>query len=283
MLSIVTIPKQILLSHWQKFAKAVLPYLKGRPVTLEQVFDGKVIWRRYDPIAKPKKQLIYINSEEDVLKWAYRHTYAFHPYVCYPKQKAKCWYVLDIDPTLTVDFEFTKKLALFVYNFLTTNNIVKGFISNLIIKFCGKNGFHFIADLNIEDNVTGQKRQTLVFELNQRISLLLAQHIAKEFWDLAQDIVFDLTSKEEKQLFRDFLQTAGLKQHYKRLQELDALPHDKLKTQKIIYLDTRIFHRFANIRSPYSIHPQTGYYSVVLAPEEIERFEFKWARVESDA
>ena len=243
---VVEILKPTLLRYWQKYADLTLPWLVNRPITLEQVFDGKVIYRRYTD--KTHTTLITINSIEEILTWAYRHTYSFHPYICSPNQKAECWYVLDIDPNKHVKFSETKSFTHWVANYL----IKKGF--KIYIAFGGKNGFHIFIKLKT-------KNQQKVFEFSKNLSLDIVITIwkNKEFPNVATL----LTSRQEQNL-------------------LEAKIHrfDFSDFKKQINLDTRILHRFANIRSPYSIHPETGLASVMLNVEDILHFKLEHARIE---
>ncbi len=241
----IVYPKTILIKHWEKYAHKVLNYLKERPVTIEQVFDKKIIYRRYS--TRKKTKLVFIDSVEEIIEWARRHTYAFHPYICSPLQTAKCWYVLDIDPEEEVDFAITKQITKVAVEFLSQ------YFDKYLLKFCGKNGFHFIADLD-------ERSQEKVFLLNKQLSLKVARHVASYILDNKTDVSIDLTSKEEKEEFTTI--------------------RSKLKAKNVIYFDTRIFHRFANIRSVYSIHPMTGLFSVPVTLETIENFKIEDAKVE---
>ena len=245
---VVSISKIRLLKYWEVYANDVLPWLQGRPITIEQVFDGKVIYRRYED--KTKTQLVHINSTEDILKWAYRHTYSFHPYICHDKQTAPCWYVLDIDPEPSVDFEVTKKITSKTVTQL--KKILSGF--EVTTAFCGKNGFHLFA-------ITKWTHKEL-FEESKNISLELVKSVYKDALNLGVQI--DLTSKEEQQHLQEWLKNRSISQ-------TGSLPR--------IHFDTRILHRFGNIRSPYSIHPVTGLSSVIVADNQILSFKIDDARL----
>jgi len=243
----VVIPKDILMQHWQTYAKAVLPFLIGRPVTLEQVFNQKVIYRRYTD--KTKSQLIRVNSVKDVMYWANLHTYAFHPYICHADQKAKCWYVLDIDPENNVDFKLTKHLTYSIVDYLEKH----GF-KDITTAFCGKNGFHIFAPLK-------EKDPKKVYKINKQTSFDLAVHLVN---NCNTPVRIELTSKDEMQRFTQ--------QNATKCKQAD-------QDAPLIKLDTRIMHSFGNIRSPYSIHSQTGLWSVVVSKQQILDFDINSAKL----
>ena len=244
---VVEILKPTLIKYWHKYANDVIPWLVNRPITLEQVFDGKVIYRRYTD--KTHANLITVNSVEEILTWAYRHTYSFHPYICSPNQKARCWYVLDIDPSAQVKFSETKSFTNWIASYLQ----YRGF--DIFVTFGGKNGFHIFIELNF-------KAQHKVFEFSKNLSLDIAikAWAHKEFPDIA---IF-LTSKQEQNILEN---------------KIKKYSFDNYK--KYINLDTRILHKFANIRSPYSIHPETGLASLPVAVDDILHFKLDYAKIEN--
>ena len=251
------VSKNVLLKYWESHAEDVLVWLKGRPVTLEQVFDNKVIYRRY--VDKQHKNLIMVNSKQDVLQWAYRHTYSFHPYICSTLQIAPCWYVLDID-TNNVSFVNIKKVTYWLVGILQSK-----FKYKVKIAFCGKNGFHVFIEL--ADFLQNQQE---VFNFSKHLTLKLAKLAYLENIHKKYKLNIALTSVQENELLKLFL----IEQKKKGL-----LP-DMFK--KTIYFDTRILHRFANIRSPWSIHPETGLISKPVEYKDLLRFSKKSAEIQKN-
>jgi len=242
----VYLTKQTLIKHWSQYAEEVLKWLKGRPITIEQIFSPTTrVFRRYFPSKSNKKELVYIKDEQDVLYWAKLHTYSFHPYICAPEQTAPCWYVLDIDPEPAVDFELTKRFTKIAVEYLKKEFANK----DLDLNYCGNRGFHIIVWLQKFQS------QEKLFELSRKVSLNIAKEAIKDTV-LAKNLQITLTSKQEAQEFEEFKKNAGIKD----------------KNNPLLKLDTRILHKFANIRSPWSIHPETGHVAMVVEPADLEDF-----------
>ncbi len=244
----VLIQKSVLVAYWRKYANSVLPWLKGRPVTLEQVFDNKVIYRRYTD--KSHTSLITIDTEKQVNQWAYRHTYSFHPYICSKGQSSSCWYVLDIDPE-NISFKKVKYFTKLVVDYISDNYDMP------FIAFCGNNGFHIFLELGI-------KEQQKVFAFSKRLSLDIAKYYYTKFFK-RYGFYIKLTSKaEQTQLEIEF-------------NLFNSVNKNQLK---VINLDTRILHKFANIRSPYSIHPKTGLVSLPVNYDSLLTFNKNMAKID---
>ncbi len=233
------IPKQQLLNYWQKVALVTLPFLQKREITIEQVFGNNVIYRRH-----PKgggQDFIYIQSKRDILDWGYKHTYSFHPYICPLNTKGACWFVLDVDPKLSgVKFDVVRELALFSADFFNKLGL------KYLVKFCGKNGFHFLWAW---DKRIVEKR---LFEINKGVikKLLLSLF----------DTNLGVSISTSDANMREELLAAGY--NVKEVERADVV------------LDAKILHHHGNIRSPFSIHPATGLVSVPLEQGYVTVKEF---------
>ncbi len=278
---VVNIPKQELLDYYSAVSDLVLPFLTGREVTIEQVFGDKIIYRRH-----PKGQdqsFIYINSKEDLLSWAYKHTYAFHPYIC-PLQSSehkvkKCWFVLDIDPKESnIPFKLTKLVAFYVAEYFRD----RGY--NFIVKFCGKNGFHFLwqweYDINFLEKLVNSNRETsketlalenYIFAKDKKIIAELILYLYKNILGnnkkLKNKVSVISSDRKSQDLITERLNSEGM----------SKMLHSKYQ----LIFDSKILHHHGNIRSPFSLHPETGFVSVPIKTDNILEFNKKLAKIDS--
>ncbi len=243
----VPIPKQTLLQYWDAYADLVLPFLKDREISLEQVFENFVVYRRHPK--KDSPEFIYVENKDEVLFWANQHVYSFHPYICPLKKDGKCYFVLDIDPKgANIEFSTTKKVALEVANTLTSINL------EFLVKFCGRNGFHFIWAWDANNKLNEEE----IFEVNKDIILKLIKNVYPKVRNLVN------------------IDSSDSRQH--RLIHKEYTFSPQLPT---LIFDAKILHHHGNIRSPFSIHPESGLASVPLKAEQILQFSKEEAVVES--
>lgn len=246
---------EYLQDYWGVMGHYTLPFLKDRPVTIEQVFNPKThIYRRYAD--KNKKQLISIKNQLDILEKAHQYTYSFHPYICDP-QLNKPWFVLDIDPKSDkISFKIVKRIA-----FLTSQALKKQ-NSNFLVKFCGNNGFHFIWQwVDYKNTEISEPR---VYKVNKIIIYDAVINLIKN-----QSILDLINVKFSSAQQQKSLEKWCLTQKIKLNPKLPAL-----------VFDTKILHHHGNIRSPFSIHPKTGLVSTPLSVEKIKNFKKSQAQPE---
>ncbi len=243
----IPIPKQTLLQYWGAYADLVLPFLKDREITIEQVFENFVVYRRHPK--KDSPDFIYVENRDDILHWANQHVYSFHPYICPLHKEGRCYFVLDIDPKgANIEFSTTKKVALEVANALSLMGL------KFLLKFCGKNGFHFIWAWDAGNKPNEEK----IFKINKDIILKLIRNIHSKIYRIVN---IDSSDSEQHQFL------------YKEYPPSPQLP--------TLIFDAKILHHHGNIRSPFSIHPESGLVSVPLKPESILKFSRQEASPES--
>lgn len=221
--------KEKLTKYWSQMAKYILPFLKGRNVTLEHVFDGKVVYRRYQ--AKGKKQNIRISTEKELLQFAGRYVYSFHPYI-YSSETQTGWFVLDIDDK-NDNFEIVKKVAYQLAKDLRKEGC------NFLVKFCGKDGFHFLFAW--EDKISEEK----CYKIGKDFAYELALRVYR---DMRREINIDFSAANQQDFIGD-----------------ESLP--------TIIFDTKILHEHGNIRSPFSVHTSTALVSVPVKPDKLTDFD----------
>ncbi|MBD3329624.1 hypothetical protein GF357_03965 [Candidatus Dojkabacteria bacterium] len=243
--------KPKLINYWRENGEKALPYLKDRSVTLEHVFDGKAVYRRYEPGSD--KEPITISSLEDIIDKAEQYVYSFHPYI-YSNVTNKGWFVLDIDDKAG-DFELIKKIA------YETAKVLGEDRGDFMLKFCGKDGFHIIFEW--EDEMSESK----CYQIGREYAFELAKKVYKR---MNSGINIDFSAADQQ----DFLAANGERSKF----ESSNTNHNSLPT---VVFDTKILHKHGNIRSPYSIHTSTNLASIPVSPDEIINFRKKHAAINS--
>lgn len=232
-------PIKWLMDYWTGIADKALPYLQGRKVAVEQVFDGKRLYRRHQ---LKSKRWIYIKTKADIAEWAHLHTYSFHTHLEGDKNTL---FAMDLDKrSKKMDFYCMKIAASEMCKILEEKKI------KYICKFSGGNGFHFIwAHKN--SGIKGLR----IFEEEQKI-------------------INRLTA-----LLEDRIQRSKQKQKfYKYLKEGDPIfvvsSQDKDHPNSIL-IDEYILKRRGVIRSLYSVHPKTSWTSCPVECKNLLKFNPK--------
>jgi len=233
-------PIKWLVEYWNRAASATLPFLVNRKVAIQQVFDGKILYRRHGAKGLPDKiGWIEVNSVSDIKDWARLHTYSFHPHLNGDKD---VWFVMDIDGRSPQMFELVKLVTLEMSKLLSRKK------KKHLIKFSGNRGFHFMWSLgNITPNWLS---------------------LRKEIRGYAEELEEILQRKYKEKFYRLIPKTHPL------VITSSTDPTHK----KSILIDEQIVHKKGMIRSPYSVHPKTSLVSVPLKASEILSFKPEQAR-----
>lgn len=153
-------PLKWLIDYWDQAAEYTLPFLRHRPVALQQKFDGQIIYRRHDQ----GKQWIRVENKKELMDWARQHTFSFHPHL---KGDKDFWFVMDIDKQRK-DFSQKKLLAI-------TEQMAEIFEKNdlkYLLKYSGGRGFHFMFE------ITNMKQRR--FDQEKKLIQLLRDQLEEE-------------------------------------------------------------------------------------------------------
>ncbi len=234
------------LDYWQKMAKWALPFLIDRKVAIELKLGEYGLYKRHPKDDKSK--WLFINSEDDIIDWADKHAWSFHPHVLGQKD---LWFVTDIDERgKGLDLEIVKKVAWHLAGILDKAGIA------YLVKFSGNRGFHFMWKWNMDKvKISGEAR-----------------------WNSAQDVVLKLRDLLEAEIVDD----VDLRSELQKLvgPECPFVITNAVEPscKEAVLLDANILHENANIRSPFSVHLKTGLASVPLKNREaVLQFEISEA------
>ncbi len=150
-------PIKWLVNYWSKAADYSLNFLKGRKVAVEQKFKDKVVYRRH----KGKRSWIRISSREEIINWARKHTYSFHPHI---KGEDDFWFVMDIDRKAK-SFSWQKMIRL-TYQMA---EIFEGYNMKYLLKYSGNRGFHFMFEITDIKRRSFKKEQKLIQKLRDEL------------------------------------------------------------------------------------------------------------------
>ena len=224
-----------LVKYWGRAANATLPFLKNRKVAIQQVFDKTIIYRRHGDKGLPDRSgWIQISTTQQIKQWAYLHAYSFHSHLNGDKD---VWFAMDIDSRRDAAFPLTRIVTYEMSKLLTRKHIKH------LIKFSGHRGFHFLWSLgNITPNWLSLRKhiRALAHELEP---ILEKKYSAKFHKLIPKSLPILATSSTDRRLAR------------------------------CILIDEQIVHKNGMIRSPYSVHPESGLVSVPLKLSQILRFD----------
>lgn len=234
----------------------MLPYLKGRPVSVVKIFSGKTnpieeidpIFVRYSRY-KPKPQHILIDSIEKLMEYVHDHCIDFIPYVHKLGEDKPDIFILDLDAGKKIierkqGFEFLKFVTVKLYEILEENDV------KAMIKFSGSRGFQIWAKLD-NSRIKSEDVFATYRGIAVRIQSLLERELRKE-------------EEKIKQRFPEF----------KDLSEYTTaqVAHKEEREDKIL-IDWSAMKPQGDVRAPFSIHYKTGLVSIPLDKEEVDGFE----------
>jgi len=226
-----------LMDYWDAKADEVLPYLKGRPVALELKFEDRAIFRR----RQTGGLFIRVQTRADVLRWARQHCYSFHPHLA----DGWLYFVLDIDRRdASVPFELASVAAAEMAALLDEASV------KFALKFSGRRGYHFYWGLDPTE---------------------AAEAGDGEPWPFERRLIRGLRDRLEQRL------QAGPNrdQFYRHLHSDDPITVTNsadAEHGRSLLLDENIVHVNGSMRSPWSIHPESGLVSLPLRPDELSGF-----------
>ena len=230
-------PIEWLVDYWQAKADAALPFLAGRASGMQLVFGNHVVFRRHEPDGS----FVHVDTREDVLHWAHQHCYSFHPHL----KNGVFYFVLDIDrrsedtPLPLVQLAASEMAA-----------VLDGLSVRYLLKFSGSRGFHFFWGFRPEE---------------------VQEPANGDVWTFERRIIRYLRRELEQRL----------QQHPRRAEFEPVVPAgepltttnsaEKAQAHSLL-LDENIVHELGSLRSPWSVHPASGYVSLPLEPRELMAF-----------
>lgn len=231
--------------YYKKFASHILPFLKGRPVSVVKVFTDesdpfgnvKPIFVRYSKY-KPRPQFLRVETEEKLMALVHDHAVDFIPYVHREESEEPDIFLIDLDPGDGLKdergFLLTKIVALESYELLKELGVEP------MLKFSGSRGFQLLCSLD-NSGLEGD-----IFDLYRRIIRAFQIKL------------------EERLRGRDMPSPPP----YTTSQVKDSKARANL-----ILVDWSSMKPMGDYRAPFSIHYKTGLVSLPLRPEKIMEFE----------
>jgi len=245
-------PTKWVVDYYNEVANKILPFFEDRDIDVNQIFDHENVFRRHEkdgPPATPEhsdggrgKTWIRIEDKKRLAFWTDWHAWSFYPHLLGDKN---IWFALDVDPN-KCDFECVKIASVSLADILDEMKL------KYLIKFSGNKGFHFL------------------FSLGKPPAKLSGEKI----WEFERGLISDLREKLEDKLQK----SKDRAKFYRFLKKDDPITIDKSSDQKdhnSILLDKLILHKYANIRSPYSLHEATKLVSLPIKKDEILNFNPK--------
>lgn len=233
-------PIKWLVDYWDRAAEATLPFLADRKVAVQQVFNGKILYRRHGDKGLPDRSgWIQIENVTQIKEWARLHTYSFHAHLNGDKD---VWFVMDIDGRSPQMFDLVKLVTLEMSRLLTRKK------KKHLIKFSGHRGFHFMWSMgNITPNWLSLRGEIRSYAKGLE-EILQKKYKSRFYAKLPKAKPILTTSSTDRSLVRSIL------------------------------IDEQIIHKNGMIRSPYSVHPKTGLVSVPLKPDALLKFKPEHAK-----
>ncbi len=249
--------------YYPKASKYLLPFLKGRAVSVIKVFSHekdpinkiKPLFVRYAKY-KPKKIFIQINSEKELLRFVAMHAIDFIPYVHKLNAEKPDWLILDLDAGenfLRYDkfFELIKIVAKLVVEVLEEHEI------KACLKFSGSRGVQIWACLD-NSELKGD-----VFALYRRFSVYIQREVEKKIQNLPKETLDEFYKVTPK--WKPITTSVVAKKQERRDQ---------------ILIDWSSMKKHGDVRAPFSMHYKTGLISCPIEINKLEEFKIEHAKPE---
>ena len=251
--------------YYPKVARAILPYLTGRPVSVIKVFSGKqdpihqieplfVRYKKYRPVP----QFISISSESELLAYVDDHCVDFIPYVSRFNSNYPDYLILDLDAgeRLKQDekgFLLVKAVAEVIVNLMESTQI------NYLLKFSGSRGFQVWAALDNSNTLISGKSD--VYAFYRQVAIAVRNNVEKQ---MEQD--------------KSWISEYGLKDV--KWPVTSAVVAKKEERADQILIDWSSMKPNGDVRAPYSMHYKTGLISLPIKASELRTFNRENASIE---
>ena len=252
--------------YYPKAARALLPFLTDRPVSVIKVFSGKedpihqleplfVRYKRY----KPKPQFISISNEQELLAYVDDHCVDFIPYVSKFNSNYPDYLILDLDAGERLKqgergFLMVKAVAEAIVDLMDEARI------NYLLKFSGSRGFQIWAALDNSNKLISEKSDAYSFY--RQLAVEVRNYVEKK---LEED--------------RSWIEEYGLGEV--KWPVTSSIVAKKEERSDQILIDWSSMKPNGDVRAPYSMHYKTAMISLPIFPSELRQFKRETASVEN--
>jgi len=240
-------------NYYPHVADYLLPFLKGRAVSVVKVFSGKKdpikdvypIFVRYIKY-KPKPVFLTIDSKERLMELIYDHCIDFIPYVHKLNEDKPDTFILDLDAGEDIKregFELLKFVTLELKDLLKDYNI------SSMVKFSGSRGFQLWSYIDTE-KIKGD-----IFKLFRNLAIFFQRRLEERLKEKKIESKFPFIKGEVT---------------------TTEVAHKELRRDKIL-IDYSSMKPFGDVRAPFSLHYKSLLVSLPIKEEEIINFQWKMA------
>ena len=236
---------------YRRVAGKIVPYLRGRRVTIEQRFPGteKIVYRRHAP-GEEAGAWIRIEDEQALVDWARQYAEAFHAHV--RSEDDGAWFVIDID-SRELPTEAAQLAAIHAVAVLSEQKLEP------LVKFSGSDGYHLMWDVPNLEGIADS-----------------------ELWELERAVVRAVACEVERRLESD-ARAASIRKAVGADRPLITTSSADRENPKALLFDEYILKENANFRVPLSVHPHSGLVAVPLPLDRLSSFRTQEAEPESVA
>ena len=244
--------------YYAKAGPALLPFLRGRAVSVIKVFSGKqdpinevnalfVRYKRYKPSPVP----ITIDEEKELEALVDDHAIDFIPYVSSMGKDYPDYLILDLDAGEELKktergFLIIKAVATQIANLLDECDV------NYLLKFSGSRGFQIWARL--DNSSPSLSNRGDLFAFYRQVAIALRDRVET---DLQAD--------------KSWVEQYGLENVHWPVTSSVVAKKDERANQVLI--DWSSMKPNGDARAPYSIHYRTGLVSLPISARDIKAFE----------
>ncbi len=253
-------------NYYPKVARALLPFLIDRPVSVIKVFSGKedpihqleplfVRYKKY----RPKPQFISISNEQELLAYVDDHCVDFIPYVSRFNSNYPDYLILDLDAgeRLKQDergFLMVKAVAEAIVDLMDKVRI------NYLLKFSGSRGFQIWAALDNSNKIISEKSD--VYAFYRQLAVGIRNYVEKRL-------------EEDKAWIEEY----GVGEV--RWPVTSSTVAKKEERSEQILIDWSSMKPNGDVRAPYSMHYKTAMISLPILRSELRQFKRETALVEN--
>jgi len=260
------ISEKLVKDYYQKVGEKMIPFLESREAAVTQVFENNRIFRDKENSGKP----LHIDNKRSLLKWVDWHGQEFFSSI---DAHRALWFCIDIDKREKIPFQLVKTAAELMCIILKKAGI------DFLLKFSGKNGFHFLWNLGKIDRRKLKKIDSAFLPEKPRERPL--KEVDLKVWELERRVIENLQGRLEKAL-----------QHSKMRDDFyTILPHTSpitvcdrkdIRHKDSILIDSLLMRERGFVRTPYSLHLETSFVSVPIFKKELPNFNPEFdARMEA--
>jgi len=248
--------------YYPRASEFILPYLKGRAVSVIKVFSGKsdpiqgmeALFVRYKKY-KPKPVPIFIDNQDQLMDYVNDHCVDFIPYVNSFGCDQPDYLILDLDAgdalrASEIGFSIIKAVTESIIRLLDDTGI------NYIVKFSGSRGFQIWGALDNKDPILLSKPD--IFAFYRLIAMRVREFVEK---DLEQE--------------RSWIDKYGLEEVEWPI--TSSTVAKKEERSKQVLVDWSSMKPNGDARAPYSLHYKTGLVSLPIPSKSIYQFKREYS------